>query len=501
MTRKSDVWIGIDLGTSSVKVLAIDEDTAVVDSRTRPYPLLSPLSGWTEQNPRDWWGATVDGIRDIVANNPDLSIVGIGLSGQMHGLVPLDDFGEVVRPAILWNDNRTGAQVKRIVDRMGGLANLIAATGNSSLTGFTAGKVLWLREEEPDSFESTTTMLQPKDYLRFRLTGALATDVSDASGTGYFDVRHRRWSDEVLSVLDVSVNFFPEVYESPEITSLVSESAAAELGIPSGIPVVAGGGDSVLQTTAMGIISNGTLGITVGTAGILAQAVEFCPDNPGGLVQVSCGNEEGKWHIMGVALTVGETLPWLARAFAPLTGEVGGLDHLVELAAAAPAGAHGLRYAPYLVGERCPHPDPDVRGGWFGLDIRHDVGDMVRAAIEGAVFNLREIRDQFTDLGLESSSIRVSGGATKHPLWRTTIADVLNTSINSVTSGEHGAALGAALLAGIGTGRWADLTDALSEISVVGVDEPEPNKAEVYDCAFAEFKQLYAAARSLQSVG
>lgn len=500
MSAKRAAWLGLDLGTSSIKVLAIDENSAVIDSRSRTYPLLSPRSGWTEQNPRDWWGATASGIRDLLAHNPDLEIMGIGLSGQMHGLVPLDSDGDIVRPAILWNDNRTGSQVGRIVDLMGGLETLIAATGNNSLAGFTAGKVMWLSEEEPENHARTTSILNPKDYLRFRLTGARATDVSDASGTGYFDVRNRRWSSPVLSALGISEALLPEVFESSEVTSVVAAAAAAELGLPEGIPVVAGGGDSVLQTTAMGIISNGTLGITVGTAGIMAQAVEFCPDNPGGRVQVSCGNEAGRWHIMGVALTVGETLPWLARAFAPLTGSPDGLSRLVELAEASPPGARNLRYAPYLVGERCPHSDSEVRGAWMGLDIRHDVGDMVRSALEGAVFNLREIRDLFCDLGLQSSSVRVSGGATKHPPWRRLLADVLATEISSVTSGEHGAAFGAALLAGIGTGRWSNLDEALSGVRVVGADEPDLDIVAIYDEAFAEFRHLYSAISSLQAV-
>ncbi|VXB65402.1 xylulokinase [Citricoccus sp. K5] len=484
-------YLGVDLGTSSVKVVAVDEEAAIVVSATRTYPLHSPESGWVEQDPLDWWRATAEAVREVVDEHPELRIAGIGLTGQMHGLVALDDAGEVVRPAILWNDNRTDAQVQEIVERVGGQDRLLALTNNPALAGFTAGKILWLQQCEPESFAQVASVLLPKDYLRYRMTGINATDVSDASGTGLFDVRNRRWSDEMFTLLGLPRGLMPTVFESSEVTGYLSSATAEELGLPAGIPVVAGGGDSVLQTTSMGITQEGAMGITIGTAGIVAQAAEHCPDNVGARVQVSCGNEPGRWHVMGVALTCGETLLWLTRALSTVKEDLKVAD-VVRLAESAEPGSQGLRFAPYLVGERCPYPDPGLRAAWFGLDLRHTAADMARAGIEGALLNVREIRDLFASLGLQADRVLTSGGAARFPLWKETLSNVLNTRIEFVRGGQGGAAYGAALLAGIGVGRWRDLDDALQAVGTEEYTDPNPGIAGLYDNVFREFKAMMA---------
>ncbi|MFC7400932.1 xylulokinase [Citricoccus sp. GCM10030269] len=499
-TVNSPCFLGIDLGTSCVKVVAVDAESNIIGKTTRYYPLDSPESGWVEQDPHDWWQATQEAVRELVEEHPNLEVQGIGLSGQMHGMVALDESGGVVRPAILWNDNRTGQQIDEIIERVGGKQRLLELTNNPALTGFTVGKILWLKQCEPEAFARSTIVLLPKDYLRYRLSGVMATDVSDASGTGLFDVRHRRWSEEMFTIIGVPRSLMPPVFESSEVTGALSSEAAETMGLSPGIPIVAGGGDSVLQTTSMGIIRDGAMGITIGTAGIVAQAAEFCPDNIGGRVQVSCGNEAGRWHIMGVALTCGETLPWLQRMLAPVNEDLEVAD-IVRLAESVEPGAKGLRFAPYLVGERCPHQDPELRAAWFGMDIRHTVAEMARAGIEGALLNVREIRDLFASLGLKAAQVLTSGGAAKHSLWKHTLASVLNSKIDFMRGGEGGAAYGAALLAGIGVGHWSDLQDALSSMGVDEHTDPQPDIVAIYDDVYREFRAMMAGLDAYRAAG
>jgi xylulokinase len=461
-----DCWLGVDLGTSACKVIAVDDTAALLATSSADYPMYVPRPAWVEQDPQEWWAAVASATRDVVAQlGEPRRVRGIGLCGQMHGLVPLDEHFQVLRRAILWNDQRSGDQCHWIVGEVGGPEALLALTSNGMLPGYTAGKLVWLREREPDVFARMRSFANPKDYLRLRMTGDLVTDVSDASGTGMLDVRHRRWSQEVVDAVGVAASALPEVAESDQVTGYLRADAATELGLVAGTPVVAGGGDAVLQTSAMGIVDPGPLGITIGTAGIVAAAADHCPDNPGARLQVSCGNASDRWHVMGVALNVGGAWEWWRSALAPLFGgRKAGHDTLVELARGSVPGARGARFLPYLLGERCPHVDPSARAGWMGLDMGHDLGDMTRAIIEGALFNLRQIRDLFEDAGLPVGQLRVSGGA-----------------------------VGAALLAGVATGAWPSLDAAVRSIDVTGTRHPSPADEAAYRSAYESFRSLYPA--------
>lgn len=491
-------WLGVDLGTSGVKVVAVDDAGVVVATHTCSYPLQTPRPGWTEQRPDDWWDATLEAVRAVVAR-VDGRVVGVGLSGQMHGMVALDRHGAVLRPAILWNDNRNKAECDLLLDRVGGLDGLLGLTNNAALPGYTIGKILWLRQHEPDVFARIEVVLNPKDHLRWRLTGERATDVSDASGFGALDVRHRRWSSDLMTALELSESMLPPVVESDTAAGHVTPEVAGLTGLPVGTPVVAGGGDSVLQTTSMGIVSPGTLGITLGTAGILGAAVEHCPDNAHGRLQISCGNEAGRWHVMGVALSAGGALQWWTDALRALVPDASNAT-VTELATRSPVGARGLRFLPYLVGERAPHVDPDARATFVGLDLGHDLTDLSRAVLEGALLNLREIRDIMADVGVATDDVRVSGGASAYPLWRQTLADVLDTPVHLVTNGEQGAAYGAALLAGVGGGRWPNLSEALGNVVVTERVQPNPDAVAVHDAGYDDFRRIYPAQTAMRNL-
>jgi xylulokinase len=491
-------WLGVDIGTSGVKVVAVDDAGTVVASHTCSYPLLTPRPGWTEQRPDDWWDATLEAVREVGARVGG-QVVGIGLSGQMHGMVALDAHGAVLRPAILWNDNRNAAECDLLLDRVGGLDGLLGLTNNAALPGYTIGKILWLREHEPELFARTEVVLNPKDHLRWRLTGERVTDVSDASGFGALDVRQRRWSSDLMAALELPESMLPPVVESDAPAGRLTPEAAALTGLPVGTPVVAGGGDSVLQTTSMGIVSPGTLGITLGTAGILGAAIEHCPDNAGGRLQISCGNEAGRWHVMGVALSTGGALQWWTDALRALVPTASNAT-VTELAARSPVGARGVRFLPYLVGERAPHVDPDARATFVGVDLGHDLTDLSRAVLEGALLNLREIRDIMADVGVATDDVRISGGASAYPLWRQTLADVLGTPVHQVTNGEQGAAYGAALLAGVGGGRWANLSEALAGVVVTDRVQPDPDAARVHDAGYDDFRRIYPAQTAMRNL-
>jgi len=490
----ADYWLGIDIGTSACKVVAIDHRAQVVASASAEYPLHTPRPGWSEQDPADWWAATETAVRAVIGRLTQPSAVrGIGLCGQMHGLIPLDSADRVIRPAILWNDQRTEPQCQAIVARVGGSAALLKLTDNRMLPGYTAGKILWLRENEPDSFQRMRRFLNPKDFLRLKMTGDHVTDVSDASGTGLFDVRRRAWSTELIAALDLPEQIFPRVVESSEVTGTLRADVARRWGLLAGIPVVGGGGDAVLQTTAMGVTGPGLLGITLGTAGIVAGAADSCPENPDGLLQVSCGNAPDRWHVMGVTLNAGGAFHWLRNALAPLAAKHNlGFDRLIELAAGSPPGARGLLFLPYLSGERCPHVAPHARGTWLGLTTQHDVGDLVRSVLEGALFNLRQILDLCVTAGLGTDEIRVSGGATREQLWLQLLADILGTQVSTVAGGEHGGAFGAALLAGVGTGHWPSLTAATGEIRTSATVQPNPANVAEYEAAYQNFRSVFS---------
>ena len=483
--------IGIDLGTSTCKAIAVNGDGEVVAKRSRDYPMINRRPGWAEQEPAEWWRATDEVIAELAAALPrgGREVTGIGLCGQMHGLTALDADGNPLRPAILWNDQRAAPQCEWITERAGGLPGLLRMTRNRMLPGFTGGKVVWFRDEEPELFARTERILNPKDYLRFRMTGHVATDVSDASGTGLFDVARREWSGELLGLLDIDRALLPEVVESTAQTGGVRPESAQRWGIPAGTPVFGGGGDAVIQTTAMGLVDAGPIGFTLGTAGIVAGGAAECPQNPDGRVQVSCGNAPGRWHVMGVSLSAGGALQWLRDALAP--ADAVSFDQLVGLAKAVDPGSDGLLFLPYLLGERSPHVAPEAAASWIGLTPMHHVGHFARSVMEGVLLNMREILEVCLQAGLRCDRVIASGGATGEPLWLQMLADVLDREIATVTGSTEGGAYGAALAAGVGTGQWRDFDEALAGVAVEHTFRPKQPTAQLYDRTFRRHRRLY----------
>ncbi len=484
--------IGIDIGTSATKVLVIDETGAILARHTAGYPLSTPRPGWAEQEPADWWRAVREGVRAVTAAlGSSVTLKAIGLSGQMHGLVPLDAGDRVIRPAILWNDQRTGRQCAWITERAGGLDGLLALTNNPMLTGYTGGKIVWLRDEEPAHYERLTRFLNPKDYIRLLLTGEHATDVSEGSGTGLFDVMNRRWSDRLLELVDIPRSMVPKAYESHEVTGTLLDTVADDLGLPRGLPVMGGGGDGVIQTTGSGLVDPGIAQTIIGTAGIAACALDACAPNPEGRLQVFCNNAPGRWHCMGVSMNAGGSFAWLRQTLTAFSdGEVA-FDAMTDLAAKVPPGAEGLLFLPYLIGERCPHPDPDARGAFVGLTLRHGTGHLIRAAMEGVVYSMREMLELMAPLGLDARTIRASGGGAASPLWRQIQADALGVEVEIVSGAAEGGAYGAALVAGVGAGTWPDLRTAVQGIAVESRTAPNPATKPAYDAAFAVYRELY----------
>jgi len=489
------VHLGVDLGTSSCKVVAVDQDGSVLAVATRSYPLHSARPGWSEQNPDDWWAATDEAVGEVTATLPrrGAEVVAIGLSAQMHGLVALDDANTVIRPSILWNDQRCEAECEDITENLGGIDAVISAIDNRMITGFTAGKIVWLREHEPNNFRAISHVLNPKDYLRWQMNGQFVTDVSDASGTGLFDVRNRRWSTPMLNAVGIGIDVLPAVVESTESTGTVHASLAAKWNIPSDVQVYGGGGDAVIQTASMAITGPGDIGVTLGTAGIVAAAADFCPDNKRGTVQLSCYNLPGQWHVMGVSLSAAGGMQWLTHMLTELPG-ASGLDvtDLIALARDVPAGSDGLLFLPFLAGERAPHYAPSASAAWVGLGIRHRLGHMVRSVIEGALLNMRETFETFRELGISCDRIIASGGATRDPFWLQTMADIFGTTVVTTTGGSEGGAYGAAIIAGLGAQTWDTAEDAFRHVEVLSSFEPDRDAHRIYDSVFAAHRKLHA---------
>ncbi|HET6499859.1 MAG TPA: xylulokinase [Amycolatopsis sp.] len=492
--------IGIDLGTSTCKAIAVAESGEVVAKQSRGYPMINLRQGWSEQDPREWWQATDAVISGLTAALPQRGreVTGIGLCGQMHGLTALDAAGNPLRPAILWNDQRCAPQCDWITERAGGVDGLLRMTRNRMLPGFTGGKIIWLREHEPEHYDRMVRLLNPKDYLRLRLTGSYATDASDASGTGLFDVRRRAWSEELIELLDIDGALLPEVVESVDPTGAVRPELARRWNIPEGTEVFGGGGDAVIQTTAMGLIDPGSVGFTIGTAGIVAGGTSFCPDNPDGRVQVSCGNSADRWHIMGVSLAAGGAFQWLRDALAPAcAGAPVSFTDLVRLAGEVEPGSRGLLFLPYLLGERSPHVAPEASASWVGLTPMHTVAHLARSVMEGVLLNLREILEVCRQAGVRCDQVVASGGATVEPRWLQMLADVLGRETVTVTGATEGGAYGAALAAGVGSGVWRDLGEALTSVRVEKTFVPQPRAAQTYERVFASHRRLYDRLRDV----
>ncbi len=493
--------LGIDVSTTGAKALVINEQGEVIASATEEYPLYTPRPLWSEQDPADWWTGAQRAIRRALAM-PGVSaddIQGIGLTGQMHGLVLLDEAGNVLRPAILWNDQRTGPQCEEITASAGGLKRLIALTGNAVLPGFTAPKVVWVRENEPDIYGKIAHILLPKDYIRYCLTGEFATEVSDASGTALFDVGNRRWSATMAGLLEIPMGWLPDCYESHVVSGEISASAAAATGLAAGTPVVGGGGDQAAQAVGSGIVRPGIISVTSGTSGVVfAYADSYAPE-PDGRLHVFCHAVPGAWHAMGVMLSAGGAFRWFRDT---LAGEeraeaaaAGGdpYDLLTAQAARVPPGAEGLLFLPYLTGERCPYPDPNARGAFVGLTLRHGKGHMVRSVLEGVSYGLRDSLELIKGLGVPIEQVRASGGGARSPLWRQIQADIFGTELVLINVTE-GAAFGAALLAGIGAGVYRDVREAVdAAVRVVSSTAPDPVAAQAYEGLYPLYRGLYPA--------
>jgi xylulokinase len=493
--------LGIDVSTTGAKALVISEQGDVVASATEEYPLYTPHPQWSEQKPEDWWHGTRQAIQRVLAapGVTSADIEGIGLTGQMHGLVLLDSSDQVVRPAILWNDQRTGAQCAEITRSAGGIESLLRLTANPVLPGFTAPKIVWVRENEPSVYERTAHVLLPKDYIRFRLTGEFATEVSDASGTSLFDVANRRWSSQMADLVQVPMDWLPRCTESPVVSGEITRAAAQVTGLRPGTPVVGGGGDQAAQAVGSGVVRSGIISVTSGTSGVVFAFEDAYAVEPQGRVHVFCHAVPGKWHAMGVMLSAGGAFRWFRDALgAPeilAAAETGAdpYDLLVEGAAKVPEGAEGLLFLPYLTGERTPHPDPNARGAFVGLTLRHGKGHMVRALLEGVSFGLRDSLELIRGLGVPIEQVRASGGGARSSLWRQIQADIFNTDLVVVNVTE-GAAFGAALLAGVGAGTYTDVQEAVdTTIRVVSRTEPREVAAEEYQRLYPLYRGLYGA--------
>ncbi|MEA2392579.1 MAG: xylulokinase [Solirubrobacteraceae bacterium] len=470
--------IGLDVGTSSTKGVAIDQTGAVLAVAERGHRLSTPRPGWSEQDPDDWWRAAVGVLEELDAAGS----AGIGLSGQMHGLVALDAADRPLRPAILWNDGRTQAQCEEIEARVG-LERLVELTGNRALAGFTAPKLLWLAEHEPDVHARIAHVLLPKDYVRLRLTGEHATDVADASGTLLFDVAGRRWSEEVIGALDVDPAWLPMVHEAPAVSGVTH----------GGVPVAAGAGDQAAGALGVGVVAEGgPAAVALGTSGVVFAALDRYAHDPAARVHAFCHAVPGAWHVMGVMLSAAGSLAWLRDAIGAT------YEELLAGAAAWEPGVEGALFAPYLAGERTPHADPAARGAFTGLSLRHDAGALARAVLEGVAFGLRDALDLVEDLGGRPATGRVSGGGARSELWLSIIASVLELALE-VTVVDEGAAYGAALLGGVAAGVWDGPRQAVEAcVHVTRTVEPRPDWVQAYAPVRERFRALYPALRPLQ---
>ena len=504
MAQEPRYLLGIDLGTTGVKSLLLDADGVVAGSTTVPLSLSIPRPGWSEQDPAEWWTATGASVRNVIARTgirPE-TIAGVGISGQMHGAVLLDATGEVVRPCILWNDQRSAPQCDEITRRAGGRERLLELVANPALAGFTAPKLLWVRENEPEVWERVATVLLPKDYLVYRLTGELGTEVSDAAGTLLLDVRRRVWSEEMLALLDLPRSLVPVCRESSDVAGHVTAEAAATCGLAAGTAVVAGGADNACAAVGTGVIAPGRLMGSIGTSGTMVAPTASPEVDPGGRAHTFCHAVPDTWYVMGVMLSAGGALRWFRDVWCQAEAEQAAregrdaYDVLMELAAAAPAGAEGLLFLPYLSGERTPHGDPHARGVFCGLTLHHGKGHLIRAVVEGVTFGLRDSLEIIRTLGLPAGEVYATGGGARSPLWRQILADVFGVPVVAELAAE-GPALGAALLAGAGTDVFSLQDGAARAVRTGAVVRPQLDRTEVYERAYAAYTRLYPALSDL----
>lgn len=483
-------FLGIDLGTSSVKLIIMDERGNVVESVSKSYDVSYPEALWAEQNPEDWWNSTKEGIKELLKKDKVRAsdINGISFSGQMHGLVLLDEKDNVLMPAILWCDQRTQKQCDYLNNEFG-QDKLSKYTGNKALTGFTLPKVLWVKENRPEIYSKVSHMMLPKDYISFKLTGCFASDVSDASGTVMFDVENRKWSREMLDLLELDESILPKVYESWEVIGKVSEEASKETGLSTKTLVTAGAGDQAAGAIGTGTVDTGVVSVALGTSGVVFACDEkFSVDKENRLHSFCHSN--GKWHQMGVMLSAASCLQWwVDNVNGDIEGDV--FEKLLSEAYNAPVGSNKLLFLPYLMGERTPHSDPNAKGSFIGLNITHKRGDMTRAILEGVCFGLRDSLEILKSMNVEVKEVRVSGGGAKSRLWRQILADVFNLNVNIINSKE-GPAFGAAILASVGCGLYETVDEACRAlIKITDRTQPIEENAKKYNKVYNVYSALY----------
>ncbi|HSD47413.1 MAG TPA: xylulokinase [Pyrinomonadaceae bacterium] len=494
--------IGIDVGTGGSRAVLIDTVGKIVAAATVEHkPFVSKQTGWAEQDPGDWWRASAAAIRSAIAQagvSAD-EIKAVGLSGQMHGAVLLDADDEVLRPAIIWCDQRSAEQCRTLTTRVGA-SRLIELTCNPALTGFTLPKLLWVRDHEPETWQRVRSVLLPKDYVRFKLSGDKAIDVADASGTLLLNVASRRWSDEMLAAAEIDAGLLPQVYESQEITGSVSQQAAEETGLKAGTPVIAGAGDQAAGAVGLGIVRPGMVSATIGTSGVVFAATNTPALDPKGRVHTFCHAIPGRWHVMGVTQGAGLSLRWFRDQFGVLSDAPPGgdpYDTLTAEAAGVPPGADGLLWAPYLMGERTPHLDPDARAVLAGLTASHTRAHIVRAILEGVAFSLKDSFEILRELNVPCETIRLGGGGARSELWRQIQADIYDHEVETMEA-EEGAAYGVALLAGVAAGAWPTVDAACDEVVRTRSHvKPEPDAAKVFHRQYRKYVALYPALRSI----
>lgn len=490
--------LGIDIGTSGTKTVLFTEKGEAAASALFEYPLSQPRNGWAEQDPADWWHAVCETCTRVLAGIDPKSIKGVGISGQMHGLVMLDKNDRVLRPSIIWCDQRTGAECAQITEIIGA-KRLIEITANPALTGFTASKILWVRNHQPEIYEKTARMMLPKDYIRYMLTGEFATEVSDASGMQLLDVPNRCWSDEVLTKLKIDKALLPKVYESQEVSGRVSASASALTGLAAGTPVVGGAGDQAAGAVGNGIVREGVVSCTLGSSGVVFASTDRVKIDPNGRVHTFCHALPNTWHVMGVTQAAGLSLKWFRDHFC--TEEMAVADRMKtdpyilmdKMAESIPIGSDGLVWLPYLMGERTPHLDPNARGVFFGLSAMHTKSHLLRAVMEGVAFSQTDCVEIIRAMGVPVLEVRASGGGGKSPLWRQMLADCFNSEICTVASAE-GPALGVAILAGVGAGVYSDVKQGCDiAVQKKACQKPDPASGKVYAGYYEVYKKLYPA--------
>ncbi len=498
MKKNNSLLIGVDIGTSGCKTIIMDDEGKVLEKAFHDYPLYVEKHGWFEQQPQDWWLAVVSTIRKVVGADASYPsrVAAVGLTGQMHGLVPMDKEGNVIRKAILWNDQRTQEQCDYIHQKAGGLQNLLKITNNPMLTGYTGGKIIWLREYEIENYQKLHKFLNPKDYIRFMMSGDYATEVSDASGTGLFDVKNRKWSEQLFELLNIPLDLAPKVYESTQVTGKLSKEAADATGLIAGTPIVGGGGDAVIQTLGSGVITSQDLMTTIGTAGVISTALENFVQNPDGRLQIFCNVISDTWHIMGVTLSGGSSLKWfrdrLGRTEKIVADnlKIDEYEILSEMAKKTEPGSGGLIFLPYLGGERCPYPDPNLKAGFIGLSYNTTKSEMVRSVMEGVIFSLYDAHTIFEELGMDFRRVSTSGGGAQSSFWKQVHADIFQKDVVTLNGSREGAAYGAAMVAAVGIGVWNSFEQGVDLMKVETLTEPNKEYA-------AGYKKLYGVYHSL----